>query len=634
MSQTHRNSESKALSNSNYQQIFSVALDSYEKKTGNDLRSNPLLPRLETCKSPDARLSNWLNPTVKVIVAFSGTITAAIGEFVRPAFPPAGLIFTGIAVLLSTAAAVNNRRDTLIIIFERIENVFRRLENYIECPRTAGMINVIVNVMVEVLRILAIATKEIKENRAKTYLKKLVGRTDIEDALLRLENAILEETRMAGAETLKGINMLQDMFQGFDERIKDISQKGTNNAESSARQTANDVDTAPVIVGIATILPGADKSIKKVEDNKAHPIQDSVEGVRDGTRNVDNEQGIVEYGARVIDGDEMIVRPIASDWDALSHWLSPPDPSVNLDVARDYHHEGTAVWFTESNTYRRWKEFGSVMWIYGKPGCGKSVLTSTIIQDIERISAAGSAYLAYYFFDFKDTRKQVARGFLSSILLQLCGQSTLFCKILHELFSEHQHGSKHPSDGTLKQCLKKILKASRKLPLYVVVDALDECRDTSGSGLQSSREKVLALIQELVELNLPNLRLCITSRPEVDIRNVLERLTTISGRVSLHEEDGQKEDITDYIRSIVKSDKKIMRWREEDKELVVETLSNRADGMFKWVSCQFEALRRCLAPSVRQVLTELPVTLDETYERILQEILKQTEYIHIDSYNA
>jgi hypothetical protein len=108
--------------------------------------------------------------------------------------------------------------------------------------------------------------------------------------------------------------------------------------------------------------------------------------------------------------------------------------------------------------------------------------------------------------------------------------------------------------------------------------------------------------------------------------------------VSLHDEDGQKEDITDYIRSVVKSDKKIIRWREEDKQLVVETLSNRAHGMyeallrsqrifrtsnrFKWVSCQFEALRRCLAPNVRQVLTELPVTLDETYGRILQEIPK------------
>jgi hypothetical protein len=159
-----------------------------------------------------------------------------------------------------------------------------------------------------------------------------------------------------------------------------------------------------------------------------------------------------------------------------------------------------------------------------------SIASSTIIQDIERISAAGSAYLAYYFFDFKDTRKQDARGFLSSILVQLCGQSTSFCKILHELFSEHQHGSKQPGESVLKRYLEKILKVSRKFPLYVVVDALDECPDTS--GLQSSREKVLELIQEVVELNLPNLRLCITSRPEVYIRNVLEPLIPMSGRVS------------------------------------------------------------------------------------------------------
>jgi hypothetical protein len=208
-----------------------------------------------------------------------------------------------------------------------------------------------------------------------------------------------------------------------------------------------------------------------------------------------------------------------------------------------------------------------------------SIASSAIIQDIERISAAGSAYLGYYFFDFKDTKKQDARGFLSSITVQLCGQSTSFCKILHELFSEHQPGSKQPSDSTLKRYLEKILKLSRQLPLYVVVDALDECPDTS--GLQSSREKVLALIEELVGLNLPNLRLCITSRPEVDIRNVLEPLTSMSSRVSLHDEDGQKGDIADYIRFVVYSDKKITRWREEDKELVAETISNRANGMYE-----------------------------------------------------
>jgi hypothetical protein len=208
-----------------------------------------------------------------------------------------------------------------------------------------------------------------------------------------------------------------------------------------------------------------------------------------------------------------------------------------------------------------------------------SIASSTIIQDIESISAAESAYLAYYFFDFKDTRKQDARGFLSSILLQLCSQSTSFCKILHKLFSEHQHGSKQPSDSTIKQYLEKMLKVSRNFPLYIVVDALDECSDTSGS--QSSRGKVLSLIQELVGLNLPNLRVCVTSRPEVDIRNVLEPLTTMSSRVSLHDEDGQKEDIADYIRFVVYSDEKIMKWREEDKDLVVETLSKRAQGMYE-----------------------------------------------------
>ena len=101
-SRPNSESESKALSNSNYQHIFSAALESYEKRTGNDLTSNPLLPRLETCNSSDAviallreqipgfdqsridtdseRLSNWLNPTVNVIAAFSGTIGDSVGS--------------------------------------------------------------------------------------------------------------------------------------------------------------------------------------------------------------------------------------------------------------------------------------------------------------------------------------------------------------------------------------------------------------------------------------------------------------------------------------------------------------------------------------------------------------------------
>jgi hypothetical protein len=110
------------------------------------------------------------------------------------------------------------------------------------------------------------------------------------------------------------------------------------------------------------------------------------------------------------------------------------------------------------------------------------------------------------------------------------------------------------------------------------VDALDECPDTS--GMQSPREKVLDLVEELAELRLPNLRLCITSRPEVDIRSVLEPLTSSSNRISLHDEIGQKKDIVDYVSSVVQSDRKMKRWREEDKKLVIKTLSDKAGGMY------------------------------------------------------
>jgi hypothetical protein len=121
-----------------------------------------------------------------------------------------------------------------------------------------------------------------------------------------------------------------------------------------------------------------------------------------------------------------------------------------------------------------------------------------------------------------------------------------------------------------------MLKVPGEVPIYVIVDALDECPDTS--GVKSPREKVLALVRELVVLRIPNLRLCITSRPDVDIRNVLEPLA--SNRMSLHDEDGQKKDIADYVTSVVNSDKKIMRWGEKDKELVVKALLDRAGGMY------------------------------------------------------
>jgi hypothetical protein len=113
-------------------------------------------------------------------------------------------------------------------------------------------------------------------------------------------------------------------------------------------------------------------------------------------------------------------------------------------------------------------------------------------------------------------------------------------------------------------------------PTYIILDALDECPNTT--GIPSPREEVLELVNELVDLRLPTLHICVTSRSEIDIQSALQPL--IPRTVSLHEEKGQQQDIVDYINHVAHSDKWIRRWREEDKELVIKILSEKADGMY------------------------------------------------------
>ena len=114
-----------------------------------------------------------------------------------------------------------------------------------------------------------------------------------------------------------------------------------------------------------------------------------------------------------------------------------------------------------------------------------------------------------------------------------------------------------------------------QVPIYLIIDALDEC--PNDLGIPPSRERALELVSELVDIGHRNLRLCITSRPEFDIRTALEPLAT--QQISLHDESGQKQDIIDYVTSVVRSDGRMKRWRKDDKTMVIDKLTERADGM-------------------------------------------------------
>ena len=189
--------------------------------------------------------------------------------------------------------------------------------------------------------------------------------------------------------------------------------------------------------------------------------------------------------------------------------------------------------------------------------------------------AAGLATMAYYYFYFRDIKKQDCYGLLSSLVSQLSADSDACYIILSKLYSENVHGTRKPDIDALKECMTNMLNLPRQGPVYIIVDAVDECPNFPGRP--SAREEVLELIEELANLELPSVHLCVASRPEMDIRLVLETLTTL--KISLHDEIGQKEDIIAYIKFTVRSDRSMRRWREEDQNLVINTLSEKVDGM-------------------------------------------------------
>ena len=187
----------------------------------------------------------------------------------------------------------------------------------------------------------------------------------------------------------------------------------------------------------------------------------------------------------------------------------------------------------------------------------------------------GLASLTFFYFDFREDQKKELRGLLSSLLVQLCHQSDSYYHLLSDFYLEHAEGLRHPSDDALARCLKELLKLPGLPPVYIIVDALDECPNTS--AFPSPRSKVLNLLKDFINSQIPNLRICVTSRPETDIKDVLDDL--IFRSVSLHEQSKQRKDIEEYIESAINTHPKNRRWKAEHKKLVIDVLTKKADGM-------------------------------------------------------
>ncbi|KAF2726518.1 hypothetical protein EJ04DRAFT_571199 [Polyplosphaeria fusca] len=159
----------------------------------------------------------------------------------------------------------------------------------------------------------------------------------------------------------------------------------------------------------------------------------------------------------------------------IRQWLSAPDPSTNYQKALKLRQADTGLWFLESKEYTRWKTAAtSPLWLYGIPGCGKTVLSSTVLHNVlEHCQGDPGKVTAYFFFDFNDAQKQNHEMMVRSLLCQLLQQSIRIPASLDTLFSSSENGQRQPSAHALLETLRSMI---HELPqVYIVLDALDEC---------------------------------------------------------------------------------------------------------------------------------------------------------------
>ena len=286
-------------------------------------------------------------------------------------------------------------------------------------------------------------------------------------------------------------------------------------------------------------------------------------------------------------------------------WLSAPDPSVNQNAASKKCQKDTGGWLLADPAYLDWRDRpDSFLWLQGSAGCGKTILCSTVINDMTIYMASRTqGALVFYYFDFTNDVKTKTSSCLRSIIQQLIEQ-TADTTSLQALLKAYAMGT--PPIQEFLDALKRIL--CRHDRVYIVVDALDECTD---------QEELFDLLKSIRDWKLECLSILVTSRDEPDIRDCV--LPTPKQEIRL-QNSAIDNDVRLFIVETLEKDKRLQCWSDIFSE-IEEALTNGAHGMFRWVDCQLQTLRGCPSRAeARKALSNLPETLDKTYERMLRNV--------------
>jgi hypothetical protein len=256
----------------------------------------------------------------------------------------------------------------------------------------------------------------------------------------------------------------------------------------------------------------------------------------------------------------------------ICRWLAAPNPYTNYRKALTQRQTETGLWFLESDNFLQWKTGpASLLWLSGIAGSGKTILGSTIIENLQQhYGNTPGTVIVYFYFDFKDTRKQDPKSMLRSLLYQVLQQISAVPHCLNALYLSCKDGQQQVSLHALLEVAEQTIKDLKQI--YVVLDALDECKN---------RAELLDVLKMVAGWRLRNLHLLMTSRKEPEIESSLETYVDAQHQICL-QSDLVDKDISLYVQHRLSSDKSLIKWSQDIavRQEIEAALMRGAHGMY------------------------------------------------------
>ncbi|KAH1982336.1 hypothetical protein KXW88_004630 [Aspergillus fumigatus] len=555
--------------------------------------------KFQSSSPKSIKFSQKLLPCLESLNRFS----SVIDTFIQSNPTISGLVWGSLKFLLQGALQFTSYLERLGEMFEEFGQFFPVVSEYETIFETSDTVRAaVLHLYTDVVHFFTRAVKFLKRKPRDLIFRTLVKPFEHDYAQILKRYQIHRNELQIVALAAMERNARKE--RELAEIARDAAEKERVAAENERQEAAAERQRAE------QAREDLREEIKRQEAHRKEASRARKE-VREETKNQEVHRMVVQGQLKGLESDSMM------------RWLDPPDYESMLSQMVRQRHEDTVLWIEKHPKYLSWRQYANwardILWIYGGPGMGKTILSATIVEDLRRLHTTQSPRqttkryaVCFFFFDSSNFFEQPEVVMLRALVAQLLHQVDK-PDALNQIYLARR--SAHASLTELREAFSTLV--SDCSGVYVVIDGLDDAANAS--------DALQLLLMLLVQVS-PVMKLLVISRPEPDIRRFFHSHPQFELTEDITQPDVRRV-VTTRVQSACE-DKKIRVSDPNLRQEIVDALVSSSSGVFLWATMQvkhLQTLRVQTDRTLRAAVRNLPSGVADIYGRILAKINSYAE---------